>query len=112
MFKTFAAQFASLIRTRRGRRNIGILAKYFGVLAVLVTTYSIVFHVLMEWEGKQYSWITGFYWMLEAVEYGLLTLTMVGAAKRNRKLVRCLELKPSWLGKGQVMRLTRPAPTY
>ena len=24
--------------------------------------------------------ITGFYWMLEAVEYGLLTLTMVGAA--------------------------------
>ena len=24
--------------------------------------------------------LTGFYWMLEAVEYGLLTLTMVGAA--------------------------------
>jgi TRAP-type C4-dicarboxylate transport system permease small subunit len=24
--------------------------------------------------------VTGFYWMLEAVEYGLLTLTMVGAA--------------------------------
>ena len=64
MFKTFAAQFASIIRTRRGRRNLAILGKFFAILTVLVTAYTVVFHELMAWEGKQYSWITGFYWTL------------------------------------------------
>ena len=64
MFKTFPAQLASITRTRRGRRNLGILTKYFSGLAVLLTVFTIIFHELMAWEGKEYSWITGFYWTL------------------------------------------------
>jgi len=64
MLKSFPAQIASLIRTRRGRRNLRVLASYFFVLAVMITVYSITFHLLMGWEGQKYSWITGFYWTL------------------------------------------------
>src|SRR5690606_9214507 len=31
---------------------------------LLVTLYSVLFHVLMEREGQQHSWVTGFYWTL------------------------------------------------
>ena len=64
MLKTFPAQIASVVRSRRGWRNLHVLAKFFLVLAVMITIYSITFHMLMEWEGQQYSWITGFYWTL------------------------------------------------
>ena len=64
MLKSFPAQIASVIRTRRGRRNLRVLASFFFVLAVMITVYSITFHLLMGWEGQKYSWITGFYWTL------------------------------------------------
>ncbi|NND99248.1 MAG: two pore domain potassium channel family protein, partial [Pirellulaceae bacterium] len=64
MLRSFTAQLASLIRTRRGRRNLNVLARYVVVLAVLVTTYTVLFHLLMQREGHQYSWITGLYWTL------------------------------------------------
>ncbi|MBC8870097.1 MAG: NAD-binding protein [Planctomycetes bacterium] len=64
MLKTFSAQIASAVRSRRGRRNLRVLAKFFAVLAVMITVYSITFHMLMQWEGQEYSWITGFYWTL------------------------------------------------
>lgn len=34
------------------------------VLTSIITTYSVLFHFLMLFEGKKYSWITGFYWTL------------------------------------------------
>lgn len=46
------------------RRNIGQLLKFILILAVLVTVYSILFHFLMAAEGRNHSWITGFYWTL------------------------------------------------
>ena len=64
MLKTFSAQIASVVRSRRGRRNLRVLANFFLVLAVMITTYSITFHMLMQWEGQEYTWITGFYWTL------------------------------------------------
>lgn len=30
----------------------------------MITTYSILFHFIMEYEGNQHSWLTGFYWTL------------------------------------------------
>ncbi len=68
--KTFAAQFSSFVRTRRGWRNIRLLLQMLAVLAALVTIYSVIFHYIMLWEYRhheqqvQYSWITGFYWTL------------------------------------------------
>ena len=64
MLKSFTAMIASVIRSRRGRRNIRVLASFFFVLAVMITVYSITFHILMLREGQEFSWITGFYWTL------------------------------------------------
>jgi Trk K+ transport system NAD-binding subunit len=33
-------------------------------LAALVTLYSTLFHYVMMWEGREFSWLTGFYWTL------------------------------------------------
>lgn len=68
--KSFGAQFATFVQTRRGQRNVRLLIKLLGVLAGLVTLYSVLFHVIMEWEYRhheqpvRFSWVTGFYWTL------------------------------------------------
>lgn len=48
------------------------------ILVFIVTTYSILFHALMLLEGKEYSWITGFYWTLTVMStlgFGDITFT-------------------------------------
>ena len=52
------------LRIKKQERNISIFLKFFGALAVMVTVYSILFHYLMLFEDRQFSWITGFYWTL------------------------------------------------
>ncbi|RMH15210.1 MAG: potassium channel protein [Acidobacteria bacterium] len=64
MLKTFPAEIASVLRSRRGRRNVRVLARFFVVLAVMITAYSVGFHVLMLREGQEHTWLTGFYWTL------------------------------------------------
>ena len=50
--------------TRKQERNIWALIKFFIVLIAMVTFYSILFHFLMIFENREFSWITGFYWTL------------------------------------------------
>ena len=64
MLKTFPAQIASLIRSRRGVRNLRVLARFLFALAVMIAVYSVGFHLLMLREGQEHTWITGFYWTL------------------------------------------------
>lgn len=52
------------MRNRASRRNFLALLRFLIVLVVLVAVCSVVFHVLMEREGREYSWITGIYWTL------------------------------------------------
>jgi Trk K+ transport system NAD-binding subunit len=49
---------------RHSRVNVFALLRYLLLLAALVTLYSILFHLLMAYEGRQESWVTGFYWTL------------------------------------------------
>lgn len=49
---------------RSSRRNLKILGQYLLLLVAMITVYSVLFHYLMAWEGRQYSWITGVYWTL------------------------------------------------
>jgi lipoprotein signal peptidase len=46
------------------KRNLRLLFRFLIVLVILVTVYSIVFHFLMAYEERDYSWITGIYWTL------------------------------------------------
>jgi Trk K+ transport system NAD-binding subunit len=58
--------FSELIHliTKKQERNIWILIKFFIALIAIVTVYSILFHFLMIFENREFSWITGFYWTL------------------------------------------------
>jgi Trk K+ transport system NAD-binding subunit len=60
----FPAQFTHFFRSRSTTRNLKILIQFLIVLAILITIYSIIFHYIMAAEGKDYSWVTGFYWTL------------------------------------------------
>ena len=62
--KTLPTVLTYLLRDRRARRNTALLLRFLVVLAALIATYTILFHVLMEWEGQEHSWITGLYWTL------------------------------------------------
>lgn len=62
--KTLIAQLTSVVHSRSGERNMRSLARFFLVLAVMITVYSVLFHVLMEAEGQEHTWLTGFYWTL------------------------------------------------
>jgi Trk K+ transport system NAD-binding subunit len=58
--------FSELIHliTKKQERNIWSLVKFFLALIAMVTVYSILFHFLMIFENREFSWITGFYWTL------------------------------------------------
>ena len=60
------------------KANISMLAKYLLVIVALITFYSILFHYLMDLEGQEHSWITGFYWTLTVMStlgFGDITFT-------------------------------------
>ncbi len=52
------------LQNQRTRKNFIVLSKFFAFLTGIVCVYSILFHILMLYEGREYSWITGFYWSL------------------------------------------------
>ena len=39
-----------------------LLSRFLLTLTGMVIVFTIVFHVLMAWEGQEHSWLTGFYW--------------------------------------------------
>lgn len=41
-----------------------LLAKFISFILAIIAIYSVLFHLLMIYEGKQYSWVTGLYWTL------------------------------------------------
>ncbi len=62
--KFFTAEIVASVRSRRGRRNLRILGRFFVVLLALVVVYTVAFHFLMLREGQEHTWITGTYWTL------------------------------------------------
>lgn len=62
--KSFTSLFLHYLRNRASRRNLRVVAQLLLLLIAMVALYSTLFHYLMAWEGRQYSWITGVYWTL------------------------------------------------
>lgn len=62
--KGISSVLATILQDRTSRSKLHSLLRLVGVLAVLVVLFSVLFHLLMAWEGQNHSWITGFYWTL------------------------------------------------
>ena len=77
--KFLLSQLAYLTSERDARANLRALAKYFAFLAVLVTAYAFLFHVIkLRVENEPHSWVTGFYWTLVVMTtlgFGDITFT-------------------------------------
>ncbi|GMV23531.1 MAG: potassium transporter [Acidimicrobiia bacterium] len=62
--KTLGALLTTSFSGRQQRTNLRVLVNLLLLLAVIVTAYSVLFHVLMAREGRDFSWISGFYWTM------------------------------------------------
>jgi Trk K+ transport system NAD-binding subunit len=62
--KFLSSQFGFLFSSGETRVNLQALLKYLAFLAILVVVYAVIFHLIMNFEGQQHSWVTGFYWTL------------------------------------------------
>ncbi len=70
--------FLSIWRNRSAKRNLSLLIKFLALLIGIITAFSLGFHLLMLYEGKDYSLITGFYWTLTVMStlgFGDITFT-------------------------------------
>ncbi len=57
-------QFLLFLQDRSSRRKVFSLLKILVLLICLISVYSILFHLIMLYEGRNYSFITGVYWSL------------------------------------------------
>jgi voltage-gated potassium channel len=77
--KYLSSQFGFMFSGGETRANLSALLKYFAFLALLITVYAVLFHVIkFRFEGEQHSWITGFYWTLVVMTtlgFGDITFT-------------------------------------
>ena len=76
--KYLPSQLSYFFQNTTMRKNLRNLRKFLIVIAAAISCYSILFHFIMEYEGRQYSWITGFYWTLTVMStlgFGDITFT-------------------------------------
>lgn len=76
--KFFSSQISYFISNKNTKVNIARLLKFLGILVLLITIYGVLFHIIMEREGQQHSWMTGFYWTLVTMStlgFGDITFT-------------------------------------
>ncbi len=76
--KYLPSQLLFFFQNKTMKKNLRNLSKFLAVIVLSITIYSIFFHFIMEYEGRQYSWITGFYWTLTVMStlgFGDITFT-------------------------------------
>jgi Trk K+ transport system NAD-binding subunit len=76
--KYLPSQLIYFFQNKTMKKNLRNLRTFLIVIAAAITAYSIIFHFIMEYEGRQFSWITGFYWTLTVMStlgFGDITFT-------------------------------------
>lgn len=76
--KFLSAQITTFLQNATRARNMRLLGRFIGVLVGLITVFSVLFHVIMLYEGKDHSWLTGVYWTLTVMStlgFGDITFT-------------------------------------
>lgn len=86
--KYLPSQLIYFFQNKTMGMNLRKLSKFLAVIAVTITIYSILFHYIMEYEGRQFSWITGFYWTLTVMStLGFGDITFVSDLGRAFSLI-------------------------
>ncbi len=62
--KFVVSQLTYLLKQPLLRDNLARLSRLLLILFGMIATYSVLFHILMEREGQDHSWLTGVYWTL------------------------------------------------
>lgn len=62
--KFLTSQVMAVLRQPDLRKNFGAFYRYVLLLLAIIAGFSVAFHVLMELEGQDHSWLTGLYWTL------------------------------------------------
>lgn len=62
--KFLFTQLLYFFQHKTARRNLATLWKFFAFLFLIICLYSVCFHLLMMYEDRYYSWVTGFYWTM------------------------------------------------
>lgn len=62
--KFLVSQVTYFLSRRESVRNIRGLGKYVLFLCAMIVFYSVIFHFVMLYEGREFSWVSGFYWTL------------------------------------------------
>ena len=76
--KFLGSQISYFLSEKGTRQNIGTLLKYLAFLMLLIALYSFIFHMIMLYEGRDHSWVTGIYWTLTVMTtlgFGDVTFT-------------------------------------
>ncbi len=76
--KFISSQLSIFLQTRGAKRNMFFLLRFLMLLIFLIAAYSIIFHYIMQFEGRTYSWTTGVYWTLTVMStlgFGDITFT-------------------------------------
>lgn len=64
MLKAIAAQLSLIMQAEGSKRNARFLVKFCIILLVLILLFTLLFHAIMLYEGREHSWLTGLYWTL------------------------------------------------
>jgi len=62
--KTLSTQLSYFLQNKQIRQNLPILLQYVAALLIVIAVFTVLFHFIMLYEGKEHSWITGLYWTL------------------------------------------------
>jgi len=76
--KFLFSQMAAMVNRANQKSNTRLLVRFIVLLMVFFIVYSALFHFLMQYEGREHTWITGFYWTLTVMStlgFGDITFT-------------------------------------
>ncbi len=76
--KFLPSQLLFFFQNKRARKNVASLTRFFLFIFCIIIFYSFIFHQIMLVEGREFSWITGFYWTLTVMStlgFGDITFT-------------------------------------
>ncbi len=62
--KLLLLQVLFFVKNEKAKKNVYLLTRFLFFLTFIISLYSVLFHLIMLYEGRNFSWITGFYWTL------------------------------------------------